>query len=159
VDGLFGLSWEYRWRSVFGRLRVTHESAHKADGDSTITFPGETFSREYWNLELGKAWGRFYLYGQLGSSWHSVPDDSGVDMALGGTWRILPGSACPFLFFHLDAESSLEWRVSQSILAGWETGRSRRFRIGLRYYNGNSPRGQYWRTPEQFLGLELQFST
>lgn len=158
VDGLFGLSWEAARGSFQGRLRVIHESAHLADGDSTVVFPADTFSREYWNLELGKTWSRFVLYGQVGASWHSVPDDDGLDLALGGTWRILPGTGRPFLFFHLEAESAQEWRLNQSIVAGWETGATRQFRIGLRYYNGNSPRGQYWRTTERYLGLEMQFS-
>ena len=52
-DGQFGLGLEVSEGILRGRLRLLHASAHKADGDSTVSFRGETFSREFWSLEGG----------------------------------------------------------------------------------------------------------
>lgn len=158
VDGLFGAGTETRRGAVTGRLQLLHESAHKADGDSTVAFRDQTFSREFWRLEIGLAWPRTSLYIRTGSSWHAIPSDTGLDVAIGGFWRGGGRSGRPFFSVHMNADAAREWRVSKSVLAGWETGTNRQVRLALRFFDGLSPRGQYWNRAERFLGFDVQFT-
>ncbi len=158
-DGLLGLGLETASGPFRGRLRFTHISAHKADGDSTVIYRGQTYSREFWRLEVGRWWHRLFLYAGIGSSWHAVPTDQGPHLVAGGSWEAGGGSWRPFAALHLSADQERAWRVDQSLFAGVATGVDRVFRIGLQYVAGNRPDGQYWITGEQFLGIKLQFLT
>ena len=158
VDGLFGASIETRHGLVTGRLQLMHESAHKADGDSTVAFRDRTFSREFWRLEVGVAWPRASIYIRTGSSWHAVPSDSGLDVAVGGVWRGSGDTGRPFFSTHMNADKTREWRVTKSVIGGWEAGSSRRMRLGLHFFDGFSPRGQYANSKERYLGFNIQFT-
>jgi hypothetical protein len=158
VDGLFGAGLETRRGAVTGRLQLLHESAHKADGDSTVAFRDRTFSREFWRLEIGWARSRTSLYFRTGSSWHAIPSDKGLDVAIGAVWRGRGRSGRPFFSAHANADAAREWRVSKTVLAGWESGTDRRVRLALRFFDGLSPRGQYWNEAERYLGFDVQFT-
>jgi hypothetical protein len=158
VDGLFGAGLETRRGRFAGRLRLMHHSAHKADGDSTVAYRDFTFSREFWELEVSLIWDRASIYFRAGSAWHSVPEDKGPAAALGGAWKGKGASSRPFAAVHLEADRGREWRVSKSVLIGWEAGSRRFFRVGLKLFDGHSPRGQYWETTESHLGIDLQFT-
>lgn len=158
VDGLFGMGIETSYRSFSGRLRLLHESAHKADGDSTVVFPGITYSKEFWQLDLGLGRERLFAHARIGSAWHSVPEDPGIDLALGGTWRSPGERGRALVSIYLEADSARSWKLTKSVLGGWETGTRRRFLLGVRLFDGHSPQGQYWTRSESFVGIEIQFT-
>jgi hypothetical protein len=158
VDGMFGLGIETSYRSFTGRLRLLHESAHKADGDSTVTYPGVTYSKEFWQLDLGVVLDRLFIYSRIGSAWHAVPDDPGLDLALGGTWRSPGKRGRALVSAHFEADSARSWKLTKSVIGGWETGTQRRFLLGIRLFDGNSPPGQYWTRSESYVGIEIQFT-
>lgn len=158
VDGRIGLALETALDRVHGRVRLIHWSAHKADGDTSVSFRNRTFSQEFFDLEIGYRWPAAFLYARLAAAWHSVPSDRGIELAVGGWWRGTGRSARPFLSVHVSAASEQEWRLDQSLLAGWEFGTERPILLSLRGYRGNSPRGQYWKIGERYLGLDLQLS-
>ena len=119
---------------------------------------GSTFSRESWALDLGwreKTWNTYF---RIGSAWHSVPSDPGLMLGLGGTFTLRESGYRPFLSLHLGADQGRSWRVTQSLVAGFETGEVRVFRFGIRLFHGHSPRGQHRNLVERHVGLELQFS-
>lgn len=157
VDGFFGLGLETRRNNLYARLRLMHWSAHTADGDSTVSFPGRTFSREFWELETGLRVSGAFVYVRIGSAWHSVPGKKGMDCAAGGTWRGSGSYARPVVSIHLAADAERSWRVNQSLFGGLELGSRNPLRVGLRGFRGNSFRGQYWKTSEQYFGVEFQF--
>jgi hypothetical protein len=158
VDGLFGVGIETSYRSITGRLRLLHESAHKADGDSTVAYPGITYSKEFWQLDLGLVLERVSVYTRIGSAWHAVPEDPGIDLALGGTWKSPGERGRALVSLHLESDSARSWKLTKSVVAGWETGTRRRFLLGLRLFDGNSPAGQYWTRSESYVGMEIQFT-
>jgi hypothetical protein len=158
VDGRIGLALETTLDRVHARARLIHWSAHKADGDTSVSFRDRTFSQEFFDLEIGYRWAAAFLYTRVAAAWHSVPSDRGVDLAVGGWWRGRGRSARPFVSVHVSAASEQEWRLDQSLLAGWEFGTGRPILVSLRGYRGNSPRGQYWKTGERYLGLDLQIA-
>lgn len=158
VDGLFGLGVETRRNRIAARLRLLHQSAHKADGDSTLTYPGDTFSREFWQLEASLLLGRSWVYLRTGSAWHAVPERKGLELAMGGVWRGPGDSGRPLLSVHLEAADHDAWKLTKSVLAAWEAGRSRRFTAGLRFFDGLVPHGQYFDVSERFVGVEIQFT-
>jgi hypothetical protein len=156
VDGLFGLRAEAS--RGFGRavLRLRHLSAHQADGDSTVSYTGNTVSREFWNLELGAAGTVGYLYGRLGSSWHSVPEVEGVDVALGLEGWIPRGGWRPVGGLQWAAGASSGHRSTWALFLGLETTGSIPFRAGLRWHHGPGPSAQYEARSVDRWGLEVQ---
>lgn len=154
VDGRFGLGIEAAHGPWRGRIRFTHVSAHLADGDSTVTFPGRTYSREFVSLDAGFRPGPLYAYARIGIHWHAVPADSGIDLAVGAQWESA-GTHRIFAAAHLSADTERAWRVNQSVMAGYATGSGRIFHAALRYYRGNRFQGQYWTRPESYVGLDL----
>jgi hypothetical protein len=156
ADGLFGLALEGVRGRVVTRLRLTHTSAHKVDGDSTVAF-AETYSKEVASLEAGIAGGRTYTYARIGAAWHAIPRDRGVHLSGGFQWWGA-GSWRPLASVHLDLERERSWRAAKSLFLGLETGQVTRFRLGLRAFTGPSPRGQYWARVERFAGAEIQFA-
>ena len=159
VDGVITLAGEAQECRWHGKLRLTHISSHQADGDSTVSYRGKTSSREFGNVELGYKWDTgLFVYGRLGASWHAVPEDNGPQAAIGANYVPRPHSTGIVAAVHLDSDAQSNWRVDQSLFLGIGVGNSTRVRAGLRYYNGNSPVGQYRHIPLQTLGFELQFS-
>ena len=157
-DGRVGVALETRVLRFHSRLRLMHWSAHKADGDTSVSFRSSTFSRESWTLDVGWQESGWDAYIRVGSAWHSVPSDPGLRAALGGTWYARASGLRPFVSLHLAADHRRNWRVTQSLVAGFETGKIRWFRLGVRLFRGHSPRGQYWDLVERHAGLEMQFS-
>jgi len=156
-DGLFGLSGEIARGPWHGKLRLFHVSAHKADGDTTVTYRGQTYSREFAWFEIGRRMDRLFAYARAGFSWHAVPEDPGGDFALGAQWEPPPGSVGPYAAVHFSVDEERNWRVNQSVLAGVALGHTNRLMLGLRYFNGNSFEGQYHSEPLRLFGFEVMF--
>ncbi len=157
-DGIFGASLEKRIGLGAARLSVAHWSAHLADGDSTVTYRGKTFSREFWSFDVQMRRATGMVYAGLGTSWHAVPVDHGLSVRLGAQrswgdrrWR-------PFAAVHLAADTARRMRVSQTGLLGVETGRRQVFRLALRGFAGPRPQGQYWRDVERYVGADISFA-
>ena len=157
-DGLLGFGFEASSGRVHGRLRLMHWSGHRADGDPDVTYRGCIFSREFWSLEVGTSRGPLFLAGGVGSSWHAVPADHGAHLFLDASWQGKGTAWRPFLALHLASNAQESWRVTQSLVVAAETGSHRTVRLGLRYFDGNDPRGQFRSHSERFLGLDLEFS-
>jgi hypothetical protein len=157
-DGLAGVGFEMRGRNLAARLRLLHFSSHSADGDTANLRNAHLFTREYWQLEGGPRWRTLFVRAGLGTVWNSVPHDGGLHLFLGGQWTAPHGSWRPFGALNLDTDRARSWRVNQTYLAGLETGGECRIRLGLRYYNGNSPYGQYWSTGDSYWSAVVQYS-
>lgn len=159
VDGLFGLGIEADHSRWMVRLKLMHQSGHLADGSPQIEIPPVTFSRETASLDLGYGLRQAVVYARIGTPWHTAPEvDAGLELGLGFQGEVGTGQARPFLAAHFEAESEHNWRVRQSILAGWLIGRERQVLIGLRYQNGYRVHGQFWSATESLIGLELQYA-
>jgi|GEM_PF-1818146 len=152
-DGLLGLGLEGARGDWRARLRLSHLSAHKADGDSTVAFRAGTFSREFATLDVGRTWDALFAYLRVGASWHAVPSDEGPHLAGGFSWQ----SGLWFAAAHLDSDRQRGWHLNKTALTGIAPGTSRTFRVGFRIYSGDSPQGRYFDTPIQYLGLEIQY--
>jgi hypothetical protein len=159
TDGFFGLGLETRGGPWSARLRLMHHSAHKADGDSTVTYRDPTFSREYGELQIAHSRGGATGYLRIGGAWHAVPRDRGLDLAAGATWRGGGAGGRPFAAVHLEADAERSWRLAKSLRAGWETGSTRGVRLGLRAIEGRSLPGQYWDRTDRYFGVEIEFDT
>jgi hypothetical protein len=156
-DGVLGMGAEIaggRWRT---RLRAVHWSAHQADGDSTVGFRARTFSREFWDVQIGRLWGRAgFAYARIGWSWHAVPRDRGPRLAAGARWE--NGHGFPFIAaYHIEADRERSWRATNSLIAGAALYGERTLVLGLRYLRGFDPRGQYERSPVEYVGVEIQY--
>ncbi len=157
-DGIFAAGLEARLGFGAARLQLVHWSAHRADGDSTVSYRGMTFSREFWSLDLEARRGHRMLYGGLGASWHSVPEARGLSLRLGaqGSWG--DGDWRPFAAVHLAGDAAHRMRFAQTALLGVETGRGPILRLALRGFSGPRPHGQSWQEIERYLGGDFSVS-
>lgn len=141
-DGLVGLGLETERNGIHLRLRLMHQSAHLADGDSTVTFRGRTFSREYATSEIAYALPgshsipRGVVYAGCSASWHAVPEDD-LRLFAGGQFETRHGLT---LGAHLSLDDTESAPLRRHILVGW-TFRHAMF-LGVRYGKGDAFQGQ-----------------
>lgn len=156
-DGLVGLGFETERQPFFFRLRLMHQSAHLADGDSTVTFRGKTFSREYATTEVAYAFDRSrrfnqaVVYGGLSASWHAVPEDK-LRLHVGGHVQTHQGLT---LGLHLSLRDTDSAVLRRHALLGW-TFKHTMF-LGLRYGKGDAFQGQREGLPVEDLSFELRW--
>jgi hypothetical protein len=156
VDGVIRAGVELERSGRLLRLRLTHISAHQADGDSAVSYRGKTYSREFLDLEAGLHSETWFVYAGGGGAWHAVPHDPGIHLFAGSVWS--PRAPGPVAAAHLSLDRRRGWRLTKSFLAGAQFGNGPSFRAGLRYFEGNRPEGQYDERTEQYLGIEIQYS-
>lgn len=157
VDGAFGLRIDAAqniWRVT---VRATHWSAHRADGDSTVTYPPQAVSREFASIEVGIHPGSFYGFARLGDAWHSVPESSGAMVAAGLQWRPISGTWRPVAALHYEHDPARGDFPTWSFFAGAETG-SHPLRLGVRWWKGPGPGGQHIEQHVNRFGVEAQIS-
>lgn len=155
VDGAFGLRIDAAknlWRVT---LRATHWSAHRADGDSTVSYPPGAVSREFGTLEAGIHPGSFYGFARVGAAWHSIPEESGAMIAAGIQWSAASGRWRPLFGAHYEHDPSRGDIPTWAFVAGAETGR-RPLRLGVTYWNGPGPGGQHFEHHVNRFGIEMQ---
>ena len=65
----------------------------------------------------------------------------------------------PFAAIDLDVRGDEDYTPNLTIQAGWEwrqpAGRVSSLRLGLEYYNGRSPYGQFFELHEQWIGAGI----
>jgi len=157
VDGSFGLridAAKHTWRVA---LRVTHWSAHLADGDSMVSYPPRAVSREYGTLEAGVHPGGFYGFARVGASWHRIPETSGAMVAAGVQWTGESGTWRPAFGVHYDYDPARGDGPTWSVFAGAETG-GRPLRLGLTWWKGPGPGGQHFNQHVDRFGIEMQIA-
>ena len=157
VDGTFGLRIDAAKNVFRVVLRVTHWSAHRADGDSTVDYPPRAVSREYGSLEAGIHPGAFYGFARLGAAWHRIPESSGAMVAAGVQWSPALGTWRPALGAHYDYDPARGDRPTWAVFAGAETGR-RPIRLGFTWRKGPGPGGQRFEQHVNRFGIEMQIA-
>lgn len=157
VDGLFGLSGEWgsgRWAA---RLRLLHESAHRADGDTSVAYRAATYSREFAWLEGAARVHDVRVHARGGVPWHAVPSVRGAQVALGAEWRPRRGAWRPRGAVVCEHGTSRRARATVTALVGVAGGDSTELLIGVRYRRGSNPEGQYETRRSETWGIEIQF--
>jgi len=158
TDGIIGGDLEAGGPRAMARLRLAHVSAHRADGDTTVSYRGKTVSREFFELEAGFRSAGFFLYGGGGASWHAVPEDPGPNFFAGGTWTNANPSWGPVAAVHGAIDRRRDWDLSVAVFGGVRFGEGPTFRLGARFFDGNRPEGQYDETTIRYMGAEIQYS-
>lgn len=161
ADGLIGAYFEAQSGSFQGQFRLTHISAHLADGSQEAPI---AYSREFAVLRLGFVpQEELQLYTGLHYLINTVPPAHPWAFQLGGNY-FLPFaiSLVPFFGFDLKWREETKTNPSFQVLLGLALNNPpqayRSFRIFYAYYTGADPRGQFFNSliTNHSVGIELQ---
>lgn len=161
ADYWIGLPISYRRGPWSYLIRLYHQSSHLGD-EFILGNPGiDRVNLSYEGLEglASYEWEQWRVYGGGGYILHSEPDlspkylHSGVEFVKTHALRELNFVAAA----DVRAAEELDWRRSRSYQAGFEyrSAGTRRVRLMLEYFRGNSPNGQFYREPLRYTGLGL----
>jgi hypothetical protein len=179
VDYLFGVNMSYKKPlneavTVSGRLRLSHISAHLADGRYDKTEQhwidnrmAQIYSREFLDLVLALSWGdavRVYAGGQY--IYHVKPLTVGrTELQAGceGALTNLSGNwlhayfAYDLKLFSVTPTTFHSVSASNSIQAGVKFGRfrGRGINVFLAWYNGMSQEGEFYEKRQTYFGLGM----
>lgn len=161
ADGLIGAYFEVKSGNFQGQFRLTHVSAHLADGSSGTPI---AYSREFAVLRLGFVpqkelqvyTGIYYLI-------NSVPQVLPWTFQMGGNYFLpFDSSLVPFVGADLKWREEASTNPSAQVLLGLALNNPpeayRSFRIYYAYYTGADPRGQFFNSliTNHSVGIELQ---
>lgn len=145
ADGLIGIYGEVQNGDWQGQLRITHISAHMADGSEEAPIP---YSREM--VSLRAAWSGIrglHMYGGMQYLVHTIPTVPPWMLQLGTTWFLKDSGLTPF--FAVDTRwkvntrnPSLSLQLGLAMVSAADPFRS--FRVFYGYNSGNDPRGQFY---------------
>jgi hypothetical protein len=167
-DYRFGFPTTFSYGNWQGKLGFEHTSTHL--GDDFIKMHNR-FKDGHIHDEVvaGLAyrfWNQVRVYGVLGLA----PADSGGANGngdrynVGVEWsnaRTTGWQGQPFAACDLELRADQDYQANVTTQAGWQWQRrecdcrATSFRIGLQYYDGKSPFGQFFRDRERFLGAGL----
>ncbi|MBM4317380.1 MAG: DUF1207 domain-containing protein [Deltaproteobacteria bacterium] len=162
ADGLFGFYIETSVGSCQYQFRLTHISAHLADGSNDGAFP---FSRETAILRFGYLLNPdVHLYSGLQYIFNTTPLVARWSLQLGGTGfiPISESKIVPFGAFDLKQKGDAPHNPSVSLQLGVAFGNPpdlyKSFRFFYAYFSGVDPRGQYFtrQIMSHSLGIEMQ---
>lgn len=169
-DWTVAIPLEVGWQRASARVRLIHRSAHL--GDELVASTGARrieYSHEAVDALLGVpvAGGRAYAGGALifRSNTEAEPalrsrqrrDNASIQAGYDGAWYPWAGGNLgPVAGFDWQRAQRTAWRDELGIVAGLG-GRvaGYAFRLVARYYQGPSPLGQFFLTPERYWGLEF----
>jgi hypothetical protein len=174
-DWVVGLPVEWARGPLNGRILLYHRSAHLGDEIMELTGVERLgFSHEGISILLGSDSGRpIRIYGGgshlLRSETTRTLRELGFDRA--DRWEVQggvewehgiqrPGAPLAlFLGLDLHAAERSDWETHGSLLAGVAFRvRERSGRVALRWFEGPSPHGEFFLTPESAVGIELRLS-
>lgn len=161
ADYWIGLPISYRRGPWSYLIRLYHQSSHLGD-EFILGNPGiNRVNLSYEGLEglASYEWEQWRVYGGGGYILHSEPDlspkylHSGVEFVKTHALRELNFVVAA----DVRASEELDWRRSRSYQAGFEyrSAGTRRVRLMLEHFRGNSPNGQFYREPLRYAGLGL----
>jgi len=161
ADGLLGAYFEAQSGSFQGQFRLTHISAHLADGSNKTPI---AYSREFAVLRLGFVpQEELQLYTGIHYLINTVPQVRPWTFQLGGNYFLpLDVSLVPFIGFDLKWREENNTNPSSQVLLGLALNNPpqayRSFRLYYAYYTGADPRGQFFNTliTNHSVGIELQ---
>lgn len=161
ADGLIGAYFEAKSGSFQGQFRLTHISAHLADGSSGNPI---AYSREFAVLRLGFVPQKeLQLYTGLHYLINTVPRVRPWTFQLGGNYFLpFDSSLVPFMGADLKWREESSTNPSAQLLLGLALNNPpeayRSFRIYYAYYTGADPRGQFFNSliTNHSVGIELQ---
>ena len=166
-DGVysFQLSWKLA-NGLAGRLGTDHDSSHIGD-----EFGGAehriNYTREEYLLSL--SWEpdeRFWFYGEGGYAYHmgcptlQLPWRAQYGAVLEGRQRMLGNRVGLYAAADASHFEEDQWTLNYTIQSGLrypvpELGRS--YRVGLEYYDGRAPIGEFFQVRERYLAAGLWF--
>jgi hypothetical protein len=160
VGGAITFQFEKNWHAKVG---YEHASTHL--GDDFIERTGAVkVGHVRDEIELGLDYvfaNQFRVYGQFAYAFHmnTKPESSGDRYGAGIEWseyRNTGWKGQPYAAVDLEVRADQDYTGNVTVQAGWEWRRddsNRAVRLGLEYYNGKSPFGQFFREHEQWAGL------
>ncbi len=162
ADGLIGLYIETSVGSCQYQFRLTHISAHLADGSNDGAFP---YSRETAIFRFGYLLNPdTHFYSGLHYIVNTTPSVSRWGFQLGATsfFPISESKMVPYGAFDLKQKGDVSINPSFNVQAGLAFGNPpdiyKSFRFFYSYFTGTDPRGQYFtrQTTSHSLGIEMQ---
>ena len=161
ADGLVGTYFEGSSGGWQGQLRLTHISAHLADGSSGTPIP---YSREFVTMRLGYVPDdEFQLYGGMQYLVNTVPKVEPWVFQFGSNYFLpLNYSLVPFLGFDLKWRQESGSNPSFHALLGLALNNPPQayhsFRFYYSYFTGSDPRGQFYNQviTAHSVGIDMQ---
>lgn len=162
-DGLFGLPVDVRWGPLSARLQWAHLSAHYGDALRKLKLRPDnvdSWSREYWQLQVAGDWRFLHPYAGLRLIAHEVRDDDpplavqlGVDLL--SPWKIGPCGGANLWLAGEDA-----WVPAVDVVGGaCFSGRRHRLRLSAAFRDAPEDTGKLQGNHEQYVGLSFGFDT
>jgi hypothetical protein len=163
ADYWIAIPWSFRRGPWSYLVRVYHQSSHLGD-EFILGNPGvNRVNLSYEGVEAlaSHEWEKWRLYGGGGYIFHSEPNLQPAYVH-GGVEFVQPRAVAGLDFVagvDLRAQEELAWRRSRSYAAGFEfrNQSTRRLRLMLEYYRGQSPNGQFYQERLRYWGLGLYF--
>ncbi len=167
-DGLYGIavSWA-NGRGLALRLASKHYSAHI--GDEYIERTGRTrlpYTREEWALGVSLAGRRWRVYGEAAHAYDQRNEALQMEGRIQGGLEYVEDARWwgrrlgPFAAVNLSAYEENDWEKNLTIQAGLvlPVGRlARTYRIGLEYYDGRVPLGEFFLEDDRALSFGFWF--
>jgi len=161
ADGLIGFYVEGSYGEWLSQLRVTHISAHLADGSSATAIP---YSREFASLRFGyMPYEELQVFGGVQYLVNTIPKVRPWSFQLGGSYFLpLNYSLVPFAGFDLKWKQESERNPSFQLMLGLALNNPPKFYQSFRfyyaYYTGSDPRGQFYdqTATTHSIGIDLQ---
>lgn len=167
ADYNIGLLASYRADKVSGFIRIHHQSSHLGD-EFLLSNPQVTrvnLSFEEVDIKVSydlTSWLR--IYGGLGTLIRTDPSSLGRHTSQGGAelqspWTLLDGKIRPVAYADFQANARTNWRVGQSIRAGFQfenaTIGDRKLQVLAEYFSGPSPNGQLYTQNVEWIGMGI----
>jgi hypothetical protein len=161
ADGLVGTYIEGAYGSWQGQIRLTHISAHLADGSEAVPI---SYSREFLVLRAGYVpFDELQIYSGVHYLINTVPKVNPWAIQIGGNYFIpFNQSLVPFVGFDLKWREESRFNPSFHALFGLALNNPpqayKSFRFYYSYYNGADPRGQFYSQiiTTHSVGIDMQ---
>ncbi len=167
ADYNVGLLASYRSDNVSGFIRIHHQSSHLGD-EFLLNNPQVSrvnLSFEEVDLKVSYDFTNWLrIYGGVGTLIRADPKGLGRHTSQGGAefkspWTLLGEKIRPVAYADFQANARTNWRVGQSIRAGFQfenaTIGDRKLQVLAEYYSGPSPNGQLYTQNVEWVGMGI----
>ncbi|MFM8270238.1 MAG: DUF1207 domain-containing protein [Pseudomonadota bacterium] len=161
ADGLIGFYFEGAYGEWQAQLRMTHISAHLADGSSATPI---AYSREFVTLRFGYVpQEELQVFTGISYLVNTIPSVSPWALQLGGSYFLpLNFSLVPFAGFDLKWKQEASINPSFQLMLGLALNNPPKFYQSFRFYysyfTGSDPRGQFYQRgiTAHTVGIDMQ---
>ena len=165
-DYLFGLTGAIRTSGVTTQLRVYHVSSHVGDeylianggGREDVSFEAIDVLVSHEPFEWMRVYAGGGVYLDPSPSYDPVTTEMGIELT--SSRSFISGRLTPIAAMDIQLRQQNDWTPDLAILSGVRFARPgddvRRIEVVVRYYNGRSPEGQFFRHKIESLGLGLR---